>query len=230
MEFTNQQLIVQAREEVDFWRERDEFIPSQQTAIRLRLAEIAMVALMTPEPEPVADVVAWSSPSEERTCDIRWRRHDVKPGPLYTAPPAPVVPEEATPGSIEILASIRPPHGVAYQWDEKQRHAAADAWNACRAAMLQGDHRDLSYPVDPQIAAYEKIMEQAIPDGYALVPIIPTEEMIINGFEAELREEFRDPEALETYEKMSGCELAAHRTKLCWAAMIAAAPQQERKI
>ncbi|VEA60278.1 hypothetical bacteriophage protein [Salmonella enterica subsp. salamae] len=35
---------------------------------------------------PVADVVAWSSPNEERTCDIRWRRHDVSPGPLYTAP------------------------------------------------------------------------------------------------------------------------------------------------
>lgn len=137
MTFTKEQLINQAREEVDFWRERDELIPSQQTALRLRLAEIAMVALMTPEPEPVADVVAWSSPSEERTCDIRWRRHDVKPGPLYSAPPAPVVPEEATPGSIEILASIRPPHGMAYQWDEEQRHAAADAWNACRGAMMQ---------------------------------------------------------------------------------------------
>ncbi|WP_202190160.1 hypothetical protein [Leclercia adecarboxylata] len=137
MTFTHSQLITQAREEVDFWRERDELIPSQQTALRLRLAEIAMAALMTPKQEPVADVVAWSSPSEERTCDIRWRRHDVKPGPLYTAPPAPVVPEEATPGSIEILASIRPPHGVAYQWDEEQRHAAADAWNACRGAMMQ---------------------------------------------------------------------------------------------
>ncbi|HGF0789837.1 TPA: DUF551 domain-containing protein [Raoultella ornithinolytica] len=33
--------------------------------------------------EPVADVVAWSHPTEERTCDIRWRRHDVEPGPLY---------------------------------------------------------------------------------------------------------------------------------------------------
>lgn len=91
MTFTNQQLIDQAREEVDFWRERDELIQSQQTAIRLRLAEIAMAALMTPEQEPVADVVVWSSPSEERTCDIRWRRHDVKPGPLYTAPPVLVV-------------------------------------------------------------------------------------------------------------------------------------------
>ncbi|HFK4066135.1 TPA: hypothetical protein ACG1UU_003571 [Kluyvera ascorbata] len=41
--------------------------------------------------EPVADVVAWFSPNEERTCDIRWRRFDVAPGPLYTAPPAPGV-------------------------------------------------------------------------------------------------------------------------------------------
>lgn len=40
--------------------------------------------------EPVADVVAWSSPDEERTCDIRWRRFDVAPGPLYAAPPAQV--------------------------------------------------------------------------------------------------------------------------------------------
>ncbi|EOY4404074.1 DUF551 domain-containing protein [Klebsiella michiganensis] len=42
---------------------------------------------------PVADVVAWSNPNEERKCDIRWRRHDVEPGPLYRhAQPAPVVP------------------------------------------------------------------------------------------------------------------------------------------
>ncbi|WP_312998257.1 hypothetical protein [Leclercia sp.] len=34
---------------------------------------------------------------------------------------------------------------------------------ACRAAMLQGTHRDLSHPVDPQVAEYEKIMERAIP-------------------------------------------------------------------
>lgn len=36
--------------------------------------------------KPVADVVAWSSPNEDRTCDIRWRRFDVEPGPLFTLP------------------------------------------------------------------------------------------------------------------------------------------------
>ncbi|MDK1113648.1 hypothetical protein QMS76_04000 [Cronobacter sakazakii] len=55
---------------------------------------------------------------------------------LYTAPPAPVVPEEATPDNIDILASIYAPRGVTYQWDIDERNAAADSWNACRGAML----------------------------------------------------------------------------------------------
>lgn len=36
--------------------------------------------------ELVADVVAWNKSGEERKCDIRWRRFDVAPGPLFTAP------------------------------------------------------------------------------------------------------------------------------------------------
>ncbi|EPY6802065.1 MULTISPECIES: hypothetical protein [Klebsiella pneumoniae complex] len=51
--------------------------------------------------------------------------------------PAPVVPEEATPDSIEILASARRRDHAVFQWNEDQRNAAADSWNACRAAMLQ---------------------------------------------------------------------------------------------
>lgn len=51
--------------------------------------------------------------------------------------PAPVVPEEATSDSIEILASARRRDHAVFQWGEDQRNAAADSWNACRAAMLQ---------------------------------------------------------------------------------------------
>lgn len=47
------------------------------------------------------------------------------------------VPEEATPDTIEIIASIRPPHGVAFQLDKADCKLAADIWNACRGAMLQ---------------------------------------------------------------------------------------------
>ncbi|EOI1327586.1 TPA: hypothetical protein ACTYIV_000948 [Citrobacter koseri] len=52
--------------------------------------------------------------------------------------PVPVVPEEATPDNIEILASTRVDSSVSFQWDEDERNAAADSWNACRAAMLNG--------------------------------------------------------------------------------------------
>ncbi len=164
--FTNKQLIDQAREEVDFCRERDELIPSQQTAIRLRLSEIALAALMAPT-EPVyqyrirnaynGQVTEWQTIRRDQV-DFVLKAQPLNAEFQITAPPVPVVPEEATPGSIEILASIRPPHGVAYQWDEERRHAAADAWNACRGAMLQG--ADGNSPV--------------IPDGYALVPVEPT--------------------------------------------------------
>ncbi|WP_141651556.1 DUF551 domain-containing protein, partial [Klebsiella pneumoniae] len=37
---------------------------------------------------------------------------------------------------IEILASARRRDRAVFQWDEDQRNAAADSWNACRAAML----------------------------------------------------------------------------------------------
>lgn len=58
---------------------------------------------------------------------------------VFSAPPAPVsVPDEATPENIEILASTYAPCGVTYQWDRDECNAAADSWNACRAAMLQG--------------------------------------------------------------------------------------------
>lgn len=65
------------------------------------------------------------------------------------------------------------------------------AWNACRAAMLQaGDTvRDLSTPVDPQVAEYEQNVMQAgnspvIPDGYVMVPKEPTDEMQSAGASA----------------------------------------------
>lgn len=67
----------------------------------------------------------------------------------------------------------------------------------------------------------------AIPDGWALVPIEPTEHMIVEGFESEPDEFFSDEEVWEAYDAMSGCQQAAHRAKLCWAAMIAAAPKLE---
>lgn len=73
--------------------------------------------------------------SPEEIAEFQARIEDFK---ALIAQPAPVVPEEATPDSIEILASARRRDHAVFQWDEDQRNAAADSWNACRAAMLHG--------------------------------------------------------------------------------------------
>lgn len=65
------------------------------------------------------------------------------------------------------------------------------------------------------------------PPGYVMVPVEPTEKMVIEGFESEPDEFFSKSEEWDAYQEMSGCEQAAHRAKLCWAAMIKAAPKQE---
>ncbi|EOZ9154738.1 hypothetical protein ACQYAW_001349 [Citrobacter freundii] len=123
---------------------------------------------------------------------------------LYTAPPAPVMPD--------FYAWFdSPDRGLSLVNSDTQRKLQLQAWNAWYAAMLQAGNSPVT------------------PDGYVLVPIKPTENMIINGFESEPDEFFSKSEEWDAYQEMSGCEQAAHRAKLCWAAMIKAAPQQEVK-
>ena len=112
---------------------------------------------------------------------------------LAAAQPAPVVPEEMPCG------------GAADDYHDGYQ----DGWNACRAAMLQaGDAvRDLSTPVDPQVAEYEQNVmhpgnSPVIPDGYVMVPKEPTEDM--------LRASYRD---------------ASVYSAKAYRAMLAAAPQ-----
>ncbi len=64
-----------------------------------------------------------------------------------------------------------------------------------------------------------------VPEGWKLVPIEPTEDMVVEGFESEPFEFFSDPEGWEKFEAMSGCQQAAHKARLCYAAMLAAAPE-----
>ncbi len=217
--FAKEQLSAKAREQIAFCRNTKITGEGRAHVNQCSaLFEIALAALMAPT-EPVyqyrirnaynGQVTEWQTIRRDQV-DFVLKAQPLNAEFQIIAPPVPVVPEEATPGSIEILASIRPPHGVAYQWDEDQRHAAADAWNACRGAMLQG--------ADGNSAV--------IPDGYALVPVEPTEDMVIHGFESVPHPLFQ-PADWDKYQTMSGCEQAAHRAKLCWAAMIAAAPQQE---
>ncbi|UWA77093.1 hypothetical protein M5T12_10510 [Enterobacter asburiae] len=109
----------------------------------------ARIALASLEAEPVAwahrlinkrngVVHPWVYGSAE-ACPSEGDIFNIEVMPLYTAPPAPVsVPDEATPDNIDILASTYAPRGVTFQWDRDECNAAADSWNACRDAMLQG--------------------------------------------------------------------------------------------
>ena len=122
------------RDEIPFGLDEDD--SNTLAALRIALASL--------EAEAVADVVAWSSPNEERTCDVRLHRHDIKPGPLYTAPLAPVsVPDEMT--MQKALSAID-----QLSWQECTRDAYMLGWNACRAAMLQGaDGNSTVIPAQP---------------------------------------------------------------------------------
>lgn len=85
------------------------------------------------ESEPVAEVLSNRPGNDTSTID---RALPVGTQLYRHAQTAPVVPEEATPDSIETLASARRRDHAVFQWNEDQRNAAADSWNACRAAML----------------------------------------------------------------------------------------------
>jgi hypothetical protein len=64
-----------------------------------------------------------------------------------------------------------------------------------------------------------------IPNGWKLVPIEPTEKMVIEGFESPPDQFFSKLEDWDAYEEMTGCQQAAHKARLCYAAMLAAAPE-----
>lgn len=131
---TREQLHERARENVKALK-----MASRQTAFEsareeiladLQLAELALAAM---DGEPVAEVVSNRPGNDTSTID----RALPVGTQLYRHAQQPVVPEEATSDSIEILASARRRDHAVFQWGEDQRNAAADSWNACRATMLQ---------------------------------------------------------------------------------------------
>lgn len=67
------------------------------------------------------------------------------------------------------------------------------------------------------------------PSGWKLVPVEPTERMIISGFESAPDSHF-SPDLWKQQKKMSGCEAAAFRAKLCYSAMLAAAPAEPQGV
>lgn len=140
--FTKEQLIASAHARIEFAEMMlaGELEPLKERTWSIEL-ELARIALASLEAEPVAWISERNLKNLGKSYSV-YVKHEpvmVRPIPLYTAPPAPVsVRDEATPENIEILASTFAPRGVTYQWDRDECNAAADSWNSCRAAMLQG--------------------------------------------------------------------------------------------
>lgn len=139
------------------------------------------------------------------------------PVSLFTAPPAPV----PVPTFEEWCATTdNKPLGWV-------KDAMREAYDGCRAAMIQAGNSlvigiDLASEPDRSVE-----VRYLAPPGYVIVPIVPTEDMIINGFESVPDPHFSDEKEWEEYEALSGCRQAARRAEFCWAAMIKAAPKQE---
>lgn len=145
--------------------------------------------------------------------------------PLYRhAQPAPVV------------SFYRDGIEAAAKWIDKQREAydSEHGWSDPDTGAFEFGNdaqRDYSSTLEELAEGIRALHPNAgnspvIPDGYVMVPKEPTERMVIDGFESEPDETFSEPEVWEAFQKMSGCEQAAFRARLCWAAMLAAAPQE----
>ena len=207
--FTKEQLIAKAEEQIKLTRGLNLTLSAKEHVDMCSvLFEIALASL---EAEPVGEVVLGEyddcgcHPDARVACiaaDGQADWDNFKDGTrLYTAPPA----------SVSVPAAME----MDDDFDSAFEHGKAVGWNAYRAAMLQsfGNSEQLNSPV--------------IPDGWVMVPIEPTEDMIVNGFESEPDESFSDAEVWEAYDAMSGCQQAAHRAKLCWSAMISASPKPD---
>lgn len=129
-----------------------------------------------------------------------------------------------------------PPEVVLAMARELQERRKSDALPAPQPSRMSGimpDYEGVAmtqrecYQAGKKAGLAEAGRFPVIPDGYALVPVNPTEDMIIEGFESAPDKFFSDENVWTEYEKMSGCQKAAHRARLCWNAMLAAAPKLE---
>ncbi|WP_434087902.1 DUF551 domain-containing protein [Escherichia coli] len=173
---TKEQLISHARESVSYLENlkgrvskegADCKVVIEMVARDLKLARIALASL---EADPVKRV---NSDQMRRVC-LEANRHLDKYDAMAKevnkllgriAPPAPVVPEEATPENVEMLSG----YVSTYKLTDSERDIAAEIWNACRAAMLQsGNFRENK---DSSTNNFRKIPEASTsspvtPDGW----------------------------------------------------------------
>ena len=148
--FTKEQLISHARESVSYLENLKGRVSKEGADCKVVLEmverdlELARIALASLEADPVKRV---NSDQMRRVC-LEANRHLDKYDAMAKevnkllgriAPPAPVVPEEATPENVEMLSGYVSTHKLT----DSERDIAAEIWNACRTAMLQsGNFRE----------------------------------------------------------------------------------------
>ncbi|ENB7760469.1 hypothetical protein ABIS62_003483 [Salmonella enterica subsp. enterica serovar Bredeney] len=178
-------------------------------------AEIARMALASMDAEPVA----WTDEQELRDVEkdglgYMFTVNPIVPGAdpcrvirLYAAPPAPVMPEECPEEIRDLMAS----HSDALFNDDD----AQEIWNACRAAMLNGDifrENSILSTNNFREIAETSTNSPVIPGGWKLAPEKADEDMIAEG-------NIMASCMIETVGKVD--------VSLIYGAMLAAAPEKE---
>lgn len=167
------------------WRET--YGPGSNVVLPAEEAEeLARIALASLEAEPIGfrcrrndKLGDWSYVYHREPDDFE-RKHLVIEG-IYAAPPAPVVPEEATPENVEMLSG----YVSTYKLTDSERDIAAEIWNACRAAMLQsGNFRENK---NSSTNNFREIAETST--NY---PVIPSEVLSAIREVAKIRADFDD--------------------------------------
>ncbi|TWD32306.1 hypothetical protein [Pantoea sp. SJZ147] len=172
--------------------------------------------MTTNSPNPVdGDVQALIERLNRIAARLKWNNvgyaQDVlKAVDLLTTPPAQLLrpvelPDEAPNALVALCQQM-------YDYKFTGQTVAHDVWQDCL------DELHLNATAQPVSDGCK------LPEGWKMVPIEPTEEMMIAGFESEPDESFSEEAEWEKYQAMSGCQQAKHRARLCWDAMLAAAP------
>ncbi|WP_425268075.1 hypothetical protein [Enterobacter hormaechei] len=168
---------------------------NEDAAMALAAMKMALASLTASEQEPVyqacKEAGIWVDIDPQDVDSLRFNGEQIRK--VYIAPPAPV----SVPDEME----------MDDDFDSAFEHGKAVGWNACRAAMLYGADGNApahfrSRPAQTSLSPAQCGNSPVIPDGWVMVPVEPTHEMLEAG-----------DEQFGTYD--------------VYRRMIAAAPQQE---
>ncbi|ESK04042.1 hypothetical protein [Escherichia coli] len=158
------------------WRET--YGPGSNVVLPAEEAEeLARIALASLEAKPIGAFHIAEQQVDGTSDYIKDGEWPIDNGTIevYAAPPVPVVPEEKPmPNPLKM-----------YAVDAVAAIAEVRGWNACRAAMLQGGNHteqhlemvDHSDDANKMVAGNSPV----IPNGWKLVPIDPTKDMLRAG-------------------------------------------------